>query len=538
MTPRGADAELTHATELTAPTAPAIELGRVRQLLREHADVIALVIITAIAAAVRFATLGAQGLDHDESVTATGVLHPSLAGTISAVAQLERTPPLYYVLEWLWTQALGFGTEPANLRFLSALFGTLTVPVAFLAARELSSRRAGVMAAALVALNPFLVWYSQEARAYALLVLFVALGVYAFARALARPTRPRLALWALVSVLAIWTHYFAVFTVVAEAAWLLWTIRPRRRPLVAVGAVGILGGALLPLAMSQQGSNATEWFSQTSLLTRAWQIPVHFLSTVKPEIPSPQAWTPELQIAAATFAAAIMLVCAALLFTGAGRRERREALLALTLAAVSFGLPIAVAVAGADFLDARNLIGSLLLFLIAAGIVFAGVRPGLAGTAAVAVTCALFAGLLVVSGSNSVMQRPRYQGEAAAIGSSAVKRMVVVPRTAEPPLSYYLGAQRAEGVGRPVWVREIELFSSRPTVDGPRAPFRLLSERSVRPDMWITTYEAPYPVRVWLSPDHATHMIGQGAGALVILPTVRTPVAGPRLTPGGVGYET
>jgi predicted membrane-bound mannosyltransferase len=143
MEPRGADAELTHATELTTPAAPAVELGRVRQLLREHADVIALVMITAIAAAVRFATLGVQGLDHDESVTAAGVLHPSLGGTISAVAQLERTPPLYYVLEWLWTQALGFGTDPANLRFLSAVFGTLTVPVAFLAARELSSRRAG-----------------------------------------------------------------------------------------------------------------------------------------------------------------------------------------------------------------------------------------------------------------------------------------------------------------------------------------------------------------------------------------------------------
>jgi hypothetical protein len=471
-------------------------------------------------------------------VTAAGVLHPSLGGTISAVAQLERTPPLYYVLEWLWTQALGFGTDPANLRFLSALFGTLTVPVAFLAARELSSRRAGVMAAALVALNPFLVWYSQEARAYALLVLLIALGVYVFGRALARPTRGRLALWALVSILAIWTHYFAVFTVVPEAAWLLWSVRPRRRPLVAVGAVGILGGSLLPLAMSQQGSNSTEWFSQTSILARAWQIPVHYLSTVKPEIPSPDAWIPEMQVAAAAFAAAIMLTGAALLPEGAGRRERRGALLAFTLAAVSFGLPIAVAVGGAHFLDARNLIGSLFLLLIGAGIVFAGVRPRLAGTAAVAATCAIFASLLVVSGSNSAMQRPRYQGEAAAIGGSAVKRMVVVPRTAEPALAYYLGAQRAEGVGRPVWVRQIELFSSKPTLDGPEAPFRLSSERFVRHDMWVARYEAPHPVRVWLSPDHAAHMIGQGAGALVTLPTVRAPVAGPRLTPGGVGYET
>lgn len=522
MTPRGADAELTQATELATPATPALELGRVRQLLREHADVIALVMITAMAAAVRFATLGVQGLDHDESVTAVGVLHPSLGGTISAVAQLERTPPLYYVFEWLWTQALGFGTDPTSLRFLSAVFGTLTVPVAFLAARELSSsRRAGVFAAALVALNPFLVFYSQEARAYALLVLLVALGLYVFARALARPTRGRLALWAFVSILAIWTHYFAVFTVVPEAAWLFWAIRPRRRPFAAVAAVGVLGGALLPLAVSQQGSNATEWFKQTSIFARAWQTPVHYLSTVKPEIPSAQAWTPDLQIAAATFAAAIMLICAVLLLRGGPRRDKRGALLAFTLAAISFAIPLAVAVGGADFLDARNLVGSLLLLLIAAGIVFAGARPAVAGTAAVAVTCALFAGLLVVSNSNSVMQRPRYQGEAGAVGNSPFKRMVVVPRTSEPPLSYYLGAQRADGVGRPVWVRELELFSSAPTTDAPQAPFRLLGERSARHGMWVARYRSPRPVRVWLSPAHATHMIGQGAGALVTVPAIR-----------------
>jgi mannosyltransferase len=513
----GAEAEATPGTEL----APAIELGRVRQLLRERADVIALVMITAVAAGVRFATLGTQGLDHDEAVTAAGVLHPSIGATISAVAQLERTPPLYYMLEWLWTQALGFGTDPANLRFLSAVFGTMTVPVAFLAARELSSRRAGVLAAALVALNPFLVWYSQEARAYALLVLFVALGVYAFARALSKPTRGRLAIWALVSILAIFTHYFAVFTVVPEAAWLLWAVRPRRRPLAAVAAVGVAGGALLPLAVSQQGSNATEWFKETSILTRAWQTPVHFASTVKPEIPSPEAWISHLQIGAAMFAAALLLAGAAVLARRGAGRDRRGAGIAFALAGASFCLPIAVAVAGADFLDARNLIGALLVLLVCAGLVFAAVRPRIAGTVATAAICALSAGLLVVSGSTSAMQRPHYQGQARSIGRSRVKRIVVVPRTAKPPLSYYLGAQRAEGTGRPVWAREIELYSGAPTKDAPQAPFRLVGERSAANGMWVTRYESPRPVRVWLSPGHAAHMIGQGAGALVTVPPIR-----------------
>jgi mannosyltransferase len=517
MRVRGADAEATGATEL----GPAIELGRVRQLLIERADVVALVMITAVAAGVRFATLGAQGLDHDEAVTAAGVMHPSIGATLSAVAQLERTPPLYYILEWLWTQALGFGTDPANLRFLSAVFGTLTVPVAFLAARELSSRRAGVLTAALVALNPFLVWYSQEARAYALLVLFVALGLYVFARALSKPTRGRLAIWALVSIVAIFTHYFAVFAVIGEAAWLFWAVRPRRRPSAAIAAVGVAGGGLLPLAVSQQGSNATEWFKETSIVMRAWQTPVHFASTVKPDIPFSQAWITQLQIAAAVAAAAMLLVGAVVLVRRGGRRDQRAALLAFALAVASFGLPIAVAVAGADFLDARNVIGSLLLFLVGAGIVFGAARPRIAGTVATVAICALFAGLLAASGSTSAMQRPHYQGEAGAIGRARVKRLVVVPRTAEPPLSYYLGAQREEGLGRPVWVREIELYSSAPTTDAPQAPFRLMDERSARHGMWVARYLSRRPVRVWLSRDHATHMIGQGAGALVTVPAAR-----------------
>jgi mannosyltransferase len=516
MQPR-ADAELTHTTEL----APAIELGRVRQLLRERADVVALLMITAIAATVRFATLGVQGLDHDESVTAVGVLQPTLGGTLAAVAHLERTPPLYYILEWLWTSGLGFGKAAGDLRLLSAVFGTLTVPVAYLAGRELSSRRAGVFAAALVALNPFLIWYSQEARAYALLILLIALGLYVFARALKDPSGRRLGAWALVSVLALCTHYFAVFTVVPEAAWLLWSVRPRRRALTAVAAVGAAGAALLPLAIGQQGSDQTDWFNATPLTSRAWQVPVHFASTVKPEIPSAQAWVTELQIAAAALATVLALAGALFLVRRGRRTERRGALVAGALAAASFLIPFGIAVAGLDFVDARNLVGTLVLLLVAAGIVFGSAREHLAGTAAATALCALFAGLLVTSASTPVMQRPDWRIEANSIGSAPVKRLVVVPRTSEPPLSYYLHAQGGEGVGRPVWVREIELFSSKPTTDAPQAPFRLLGERSVRHGMWLARYRSPHPVRVWLSADHATHMIGQGAGALVTTPPIR-----------------
>src|SRR5690242_5921335 len=63
----------------------------------------------------------------------------------------------------------------AGLRSLSALAGVATVPVAYVAARTLVCARVGVIAAALTACNPLLIWYSQDARSYSLLVLLTAL---------------------------------------------------------------------------------------------------------------------------------------------------------------------------------------------------------------------------------------------------------------------------------------------------------------------------------------------------------------------------
>src|SRR3954452_187353 len=112
--------------------------------------------------------------------------------------------------------------------------------------------RAGLVAALLVAVNPLLVWYSQEARAYSLFVLATALSFWLFARAHARPTMQRLVAWGLVSALALCTHYFAVFVVAAEALLLLAMRRaPLRRRLAGVGIVVAAAGALAGLAWTQ-----------------------------------------------------------------------------------------------------------------------------------------------------------------------------------------------------------------------------------------------------------------------------------------------
>ena len=97
------------------------------------------------------------------------LVHRGLSGMLSHLSSSESTPPLYYVLVWAWTKV--FGAGPIGFRSLSALAGTLTIPVMYAAGREISPR-VGLWAAALAAFNPAMFYYSQEARAYALLILF------------------------------------------------------------------------------------------------------------------------------------------------------------------------------------------------------------------------------------------------------------------------------------------------------------------------------------------------------------------------------
>src|SRR3954471_9327519 len=149
--------------------------------------------LIAIGAALRFATLGVQSYHHDEIVTASRVLRGGFGQAMDAVGFSESAPPLYYALAWAWTQLTGTGE--LGLRSLSALAGVATVPVAYLIGIELRGRRAGLVAAALVAVNPMLLWYSQEARAYALLALLCAVSLLYCARAMRSGARRDFVFW-------------------------------------------------------------------------------------------------------------------------------------------------------------------------------------------------------------------------------------------------------------------------------------------------------------------------------------------------------
>jgi uncharacterized membrane protein len=426
--------------------------------------------LTVLAAALRFATLGAQSYHHDEIVTASRVLRDGFWHAMDAVGFSESAPPLYYALAWLWTQVTGTGE--AGLRSVSALAGVATVPVAYLLGAELSDRRAGIVAAALVAVNPMLVWYSQEARGYALFVLLTAVSLLYFVRALDRGRRRDSVAWGIASALALATHYFAAFPIAAEALWLL-----RRRGRAPGGAfpglwiAGAAGLLLAPLVVHQASFAHAEWISNFSLGHRLWETGLTFALGETGDIIA-QAEHPLLLVVPGLIAiAGLFLVVAR-----GGPGERRAAGIPLVLAAVTVVVPLAIGLldSSKDYVLARNLLPALVPLLVALAVGFT-LRRARRGGAILAVALVAYSlGLSVWASLSPALQRPDWSAVATAIGEPAAPRAMVTWTLGEASLRYYLSTgsiQVQPSDGFQWWVGEVDFIS-----DGsaPPPPAKLL----------------------------------------------------------------
>ncbi|MBN1994757.1 MAG: glycosyltransferase family 39 protein [Anaerolineae bacterium] len=136
-----------------------------------------LLIIILIAFALRLHNLTYHSLWFDEAIS----IHWARQ-TVPRILEVgftlveDRLPPLYYLTLKGWGGLFGF--SETSVRSLSVIWGVLLIPVVTGIATLLFNRRVAVFAALLVALNPFLIWYSQEARMYAPAVFFSTLTVW------------------------------------------------------------------------------------------------------------------------------------------------------------------------------------------------------------------------------------------------------------------------------------------------------------------------------------------------------------------------
>ena len=152
-------------------------------------------------------------------------------------------PPASYLLLRGWVDL--FGTSEAALRSLSAACGTLAVVMLFVAVRPWAGAEPALWAAGLMAVAGPQVHAGRDARPYALLTLLAAATLWLVGRTVRRgPTRTRTLGLGLLLFASLLTHYFAVATVAAVAAYGLWFTRAAvRRSLVgaALAAGGLFG---------------------------------------------------------------------------------------------------------------------------------------------------------------------------------------------------------------------------------------------------------------------------------------------------------
>jgi mannosyltransferase len=423
--------------------------------------------LTALGAALRFATLGAQSYHHDEIVTASRVLRVGFGHAMDAVGFSESAPPLYYALAWIWTQATGNGEW--GLRSLSALAGVATIPVAFLLGRELRGARAGLIAAALVAVNPMLLWYSQEARAYALLGLFCALALLFCVRALNEGARRDFTWWGVFSALALATHYFAIFPLVAEVVLL--GRRRGRAILSGLWIVALAVALLAPLAIHQMSYGHAEWIGKFSLGHRLAEVGITFMvGETGDVIGRSEQWQPAL------VPLALVAVAFVLLFARGSRAERRAAFVPLVVAAVAVGIPLALAIfsTGKDYVLARNLLPALVPLLVAVAVALSSERARRLGTAIAALLVVYFLAFSIHAGTSPELQRPDWRAVAAHLGEPDGPRATVTWVLGEAPLRFYLstGAIQLKASEGYEWlVREVAFVS---IGEVPPPPRRLL----------------------------------------------------------------
>jgi mannosyltransferase len=409
---------------------PGAGLAAWREQLLGNPAVVAVATLTLLAAVLRFYRLGHQGFWFDEANTSYDVQR-SLGKLFGLLPQNETTPPLFYVIAWVWGRVFTFGQT--SLRTISALAGVASVPVVYIAARRLISERGAVIAAALTACNPFLIWYSQEFRPYELLVLMSAAGLWAFLVAKENPTPRAVLAWGVISALALADHYYALLLVVPEAIWLLWLHRRNRAVQVAFVAVGACGLALLPLAVHQNHTGNASWIAPIPLGSRLGQIIPNFLIGFQ----APSAHLLE------RIADVVVVIGLVLLVARADESQQRGAAVAATLGISGFVLNLLLIAVGIDDLISRNLIA---LWIPGAVVVAAGLgarRAGLLGVAAAVALCATGVVAAIGVASQRKFQRPDWHAVAHLLGARAAPgigpRLLLVQHYRDAlPLSLYL----------------------------------------------------------------------------------------------------
>jgi 4-amino-4-deoxy-L-arabinose transferase-like glycosyltransferase len=182
--------------------------------------ILLLAVFLLVAASVRLYALTRKSLWDDEifSLNAVGILQlgertPSWSSIPENVFRYyvnDNHPPLFFLLLGAWLKL--FGANEFAIRLFPLVINLVTLPVIYLLGFQIFRNRAVSLVACLVfSLSPYLVYYSQEARMYSLLLLLSCLSMLFFLKIQESAGWQSYAGFVLFSVLGLYTHYYYAF---------------------------------------------------------------------------------------------------------------------------------------------------------------------------------------------------------------------------------------------------------------------------------------------------------------------------------------
>lgn len=201
-----------------------------------------LLLILALGSFLRVYQLGTESLWLDESLSIK-----ESAMSWRGIAEDTYHPPLYFIILRFWINL--FGTSEVTLRSLSAIFGIISILLIYQVGSILFDRRVGLISGLLLAISNSQIYYSQEARAYSLLVL-LSLSSYLFFIKILRGDKKRHYLcYFLATVLLGYTHNFGLLIIASQILYffLFWS-RYRLQRVKFAGTEAVTIFCLLPLA--------------------------------------------------------------------------------------------------------------------------------------------------------------------------------------------------------------------------------------------------------------------------------------------------
>lgn len=214
-----------------------------------------------------------------------GVSCPQIAHTL---ATQSTHPPLFFCLmhSWFsWVSPVSSGWV-WSLRSLPALFGVMAIAAVYCLNARAFSPRAGLMAAAVMAVSPFAVYLSQEARHYTLPLLLITLallGLIQIQQDLFDTQQLRLSVWVgwvIVNIIGLYVHYFFILAFIAEVGTLLGLMYWQRRTLprnswaaVSLAVISIVASFIpwLPVMLGHFNRSETSWLPPPNNISPLFQ---------------------------------------------------------------------------------------------------------------------------------------------------------------------------------------------------------------------------------------------------------------------------